>query len=420
MGDKIKLTLSARWIGNGKVGLSKGLSEQADTVALVGDNIYNGTYFPADEIEKAYHTMERQPFNLDHSDRVEDEIGFVKDVKFENGKMLLTPIICEHTAKAQIAEGYIKERKNAGKTPEVSIEVWASKAEEEVEINNEKIKVPVARDYEFDGMALVTRGACSPSAGCGVGIDNIDNASTTINFDSFSIQFDSGTGESGVWSWQNEKEQIDEATWTTKFINNLPDAAFAYIEPGGKKDSEGKTTPRSLRHFPHHTGDVKKGTDNKTVDLPHLRNELARVSQSKISDAGKKKALAHLIKHAKALKVGDYSEESKGGNKMSDEEKTEEQPEETPEEKEEVTGAAVKTETDCSKEIDSLKKEIEEAKEALKAVEALKTELKESKKKIAELESKGHKHTLKAGGEEEKPDPDKNMLEYMRKVSGVM
>ena len=35
-------------------------------------------------------------------------------------------------------------------------------------------------------------------------------------------------------------------------INDLPDSDFAYIEPGGTKDSGGKTTPRSLRHFPIH------------------------------------------------------------------------------------------------------------------------------------------------------------------------
>jgi len=38
------------------------------------------------------------------------------------------------------------------------------------------------------------------------------------------------------------------ASWTTAERNALPDSCFACIEAGGKKDSEGKTTPRSLRH----------------------------------------------------------------------------------------------------------------------------------------------------------------------------
>lgn len=48
-------------------------------------------------------------------------------------------------------------------------------------------------------------------------------------------------------------------------INDLPDSAFAYIEPGGTKDETGKTVPRSLRHYPVH-------------DEAHARNALARAS----------------------------------------------------------------------------------------------------------------------------------------------
>ncbi|HEU4542573.1 MAG TPA: HK97 family phage prohead protease [Jiangellaceae bacterium] len=54
---------------------------------------------------------------------------------------------------------------------------------------------------------------------------------------------------------------------TAKSINDLPDSAFAYIEPGGKKDEQGKTVPRSKRHFPIH-------------DAAHVRNALARAPQS--------------------------------------------------------------------------------------------------------------------------------------------
>jgi uncharacterized protein len=32
-------------------------------------------------------------------------------------------------------------------------------------------------------------------------------------------------------------------------VNNLPDEVFAYVEPGGQRDSTGKTTPRTKRHF---------------------------------------------------------------------------------------------------------------------------------------------------------------------------
>jgi hypothetical protein len=62
------------------------------------------------------------------------------------------------------------------------------------------------------------------------------------------------------------------ATWTTAYINSLGDDCFLYIESGGKKDKEGKTTPRSLRHLPY------KNKEGK-VDLPHLRAALSRLGQ---------------------------------------------------------------------------------------------------------------------------------------------
>lgn len=64
---------------------------------------------------------------------------------------------------------------------------------------------------------------------------------------------------------------LDRAQMTSASINDLPDSAFAYIEPGGKKDGTGKTIPRSLRHFPIH-------------DAAHVRNALARAPQSPFGD----------------------------------------------------------------------------------------------------------------------------------------
>ena len=50
-------------------------------------------------------------------------------------------------------------------------------------------------------------------------------------------------------------------------MNDLPDSAFAYLEPGGMKDPSGRTVPRSKRHFPVH-------------DEAHTRNALSRAPQS--------------------------------------------------------------------------------------------------------------------------------------------
>lgn len=68
---------------------------------------------------------------------------------------------------------------------------------------------------------------------------------------------------------------FDAAVWTRKYIDSLPDSSFLYVETGGKKDGDGKTVPRSLRHFPYRDAAGK-------VDLPHLRNALARIPQSNL------------------------------------------------------------------------------------------------------------------------------------------
>lgn len=78
------------------------------------------------------------------------------------------------------------------------------------------------------------------------------------------------------------------AEWSTATVNDFPDSSFAYIEPGGKKDSEGKTVPRSLRHLPY------KDKDGKP-DLPHVRNALARLSQTQNIPAQKRTEIRNML-----------------------------------------------------------------------------------------------------------------------------
>lgn len=95
----------------------------------------------------------------------------------------------------------------------------------------------------------------------------------------------------------------EKAVWSRAFINDLPDSSFLFIESGGKKDGEGKTVPRSLRHFPVKDGDGK-------IDLPHLRNAIARIPQSNAPGltSDKKKALQDRARRM-------LSETQKGVNK---------------------------------------------------------------------------------------------------------
>ncbi|HEY7061740.1 MAG TPA: HK97 family phage prohead protease [Chloroflexota bacterium] len=96
-------------------------------------------------------------------------------------------------------------------------------------------------------------------------------------------------------AWELE----ERAVWSSAYVNSLPDAAFAVIESGGSRDQDGRTVPRSLRHFPHH-----RGEDGLPLDAPHVRNALARIPQSRLSDALKSRAEAHVRRHANSMDIG--------------------------------------------------------------------------------------------------------------------
>lgn len=72
--------------------------------------------------------------------------------------------------------------------------------------------------------------------------------------------------------------------WSTRYKNDLPDSAFLYIEAGGKRDSEGKIKPRSLRHFPYKDADGK-------VDRAHILNAISRIPQAKFLSQAQKDRL---------------------------------------------------------------------------------------------------------------------------------
>jgi hypothetical protein len=99
-------------------------------------------------------------------------------------------------------------------------------------------------------------------------------------------------------TFQNAGKQIfeglREAEWDTAYINDLPDSAFAVIGAGGEKDDQGRTVPRTLRHLPHHNADG-------SLDIPHLRNALARLNQ--IEGASQAEAKRHLCAHAKESNI---------------------------------------------------------------------------------------------------------------------
>ena len=113
---------------------------------------------------------------------------------------------------------------------------------------------------------------------------------------------DKSTEETGFLA--RIKEALQKAKITRASINNLPDSDFAYIEPGGKRDEDGRTAPRSLRHYPIH-------------DAAHVRNALARASQQ-INRGGRsaeiaRKALPKIRAAAKKMGIGAPAEGKSSG-----------------------------------------------------------------------------------------------------------
>jgi len=97
--------------------------------------------------------------------------------------------------------------------------------------------------------------------------------------------------DAAVGILERETGDVGKAEESGKTQNDLPDSAFAHIESGGKKDDEGKTIPRSLRHYPVH-------------DEAHAKNALGRAgAQIKSGDEkGKEIAKAALPKIKSAAK----------------------------------------------------------------------------------------------------------------------
>lgn len=105
-------------------------------------------------------------------------------------------------------------------------------------------------------------------------------------------------------------QKESKATWDTAYVNNLPDSSFFFIEGGGKKDDTGKTVPRSLRRLPY------KDESGK-VDLPHLRNAIARIPQTEAEGLTPEKKTA-LQERAKKLLEAEQKEDESWFEKLVD------------------------------------------------------------------------------------------------------
>jgi phage I-like protein len=193
------------------------------------------------------------------------------------------------------AAGWIKEFKTKGGAIFARVE-WTRDASEALADRKWRYISPV---FEHDQKGRVLR---------------ILRAALTNNPSLIQLRAVAADGAAGIasvsvpWVTIMDSEIATMAEWDTKYINDLPDSAFAYIEPGGHKDAEGKTVPRSKRHFP-----LKNKNGN--LDPAHVRNALARAPQSPFGRLAMKKIKAA----AKRLGIGEYAKKEASAATMAEE-----------------------------------------------------------------------------------------------------
>lgn len=187
------------------------------------------------------------------------------------------PLSWNHSVEPQDIVGNIDPASAQAANGEVTVDGWMDQSTEKGQHAWRLVK---SGTLGFSYGYLVTQADKRKDGGLHIkGLDIFEITATPIP----------ANGETRVVSWKALSEEVFpawaleaaaagefKAVWTTAYINDLPDSAFLYIEPGGEKDADGKTTPRSLRHFPYKDA-------SGAVDLPHLRNALARIPQSSLS-----------------------------------------------------------------------------------------------------------------------------------------
>ena len=185
-----------------------------------------------EELGKAAHSLSGRPLFLDHLYPID---GKVLGAEYEDGAVEYIAELNDERVLDWVRDGTIKH---------CSIQYnWGSLA---------RVNGVAPRVIEFDHLALLKN------------LQPGDPLTTVEIWEGIVKRLKEAKGLSSL--------DLGEAEWDTEYVNGLPDDAFAYIEPSGDKDEQGKTRPRSLRHFPYKNA-------QGDLDRDHIVNGLARLGQ---------------------------------------------------------------------------------------------------------------------------------------------
>jgi hypothetical protein len=306
--------------------------------------------------------MNGQSINWEHENK-KRKLGTFENAHFKNNKLY-------GELKVTDSEyiNWINSLKEQGKIPNVSVE-FSNSTNDRIKIDDGFIEI--CYNLNFLGIALCERGICSDKDGCGIRDMSCKpkrkkkEPEMKSEAETFWLNaVDSEILELVIKKGFNPLKSL--AVWNTQYVNNLPDSAFAVIMPGGELDDEKKTKPRTLRKLPYRNADGK-------VDLPHLRNALARVSQIDAPQSMIDKARALLQRVAREELPG--YEEREGSSKAGKEDRKNMTEEKTP----------------CDKELSELKEKVDEISSLSKSIKKLsefEEEASETLKKMSDFLSK--------------------------------
>lgn len=122
-------------------------------------------------IDRRHPTMEGKRVNLEHSDQIMDEVGFARRPVMNEGSLRGQIVLQQARPKFTDALGFVEGRLQAKQVPNVSVEFGKPVFREATLEEKPFFDLDLVDFEQFEGVALVSQGACRPGNGdCGIGL----------------------------------------------------------------------------------------------------------------------------------------------------------------------------------------------------------------------------------------------------------
>lgn len=122
-------------------------------------------------IDRRHQTMDGKRIDLEHSDQLIDEVGFARRPVMNDGALRAQIVLQQARPKFTEALGFVEGRLQAKQVPNVSAEFGRPVFREATPEEKPFFDLDLVDFEAFEGIALVSQGACRPGNGdCGIGL----------------------------------------------------------------------------------------------------------------------------------------------------------------------------------------------------------------------------------------------------------